>query len=237
MVVQFQLFEHIKCIPGCWLVLRIRPNSVFFKHSLFYFPGTRVYSPPEWIRYGKYRADSLTVWSLGTLLYNMVCGNVPFETDSQIKKAQLHFPSALNLSSDLKDLISSCLKVDPKERITLAKVSDHPWLQRSQDLQVNRNPSVFAVSQPVSVRPNLMKSRAVLQGLADSYKIGSPDELSKDENTFEGVKGMTSSRSNYKDLSKFFQTNHQYAEKNATSSECSVSERQEDEFDAIVFSV
>merc|ERR1711942_246697 len=33
----------------------------------------------------------------------------------------------LNLSSQVKDLITSCLAVDPSKRITLCEVLDHPW--------------------------------------------------------------------------------------------------------------
>jgi len=110
------------------------------------FDGTRVYAPPEWIKFRRYRAEGLTVWSLGILLYDMVCGDIPFETDNQIKKAQVVFKPTLGLSEEVKDLIRACLTISTSERITLDAILSHPW--------VTANPH----SNPSLHRPSLQRT-------------------------------------------------------------------------------
>lgn len=109
-------------------------GSGTFLHDGVYteFEGTRVYSPPEWIKFRRYKADGLTVWSLGILLYDMLCGDVPYETDDQIMAAQLVWFPQLNISQEAKNLVRSCLTPDPESRISLSQVLNHPWMKCSQ---------------------------------------------------------------------------------------------------------
>ena len=123
---------------------------------LIFILGTRVYAPPEWIKFRRYRAEGLTVWSLGILLYDMVCGDIPFETDMQIKKANLYFKESLNLSTEAKNLIRSCLTLAMKDRITLEELEDHSWLKAKMETEkqtLQRMPST-----PMMVGGGTMKS-------------------------------------------------------------------------------
>merc|ERR1711955_185296 len=65
----------------------------------------------------------------GVLLYDMVCGDVPFECDAQISKDHLTWFPQLKLSEEVKSLISGCLKVNPHQRLNIHQVAAHPWLQ------------------------------------------------------------------------------------------------------------
>ncbi|NWV62275.1 PIM1 kinase, partial [Malurus elegans] len=68
---------------GCGTFLQEQPFTCFVR--------THTYSPPKWIRVGCYCGHSATIWSLGVLLYIMVCGDNPFWEDRDIVLGQLCF--------------------------------------------------------------------------------------------------------------------------------------------------
>merc|ERR1712156_859834 len=131
---------------GCQHNYQDEPDRVFKE-----FRGTRVYSPPEWILEGEYRASSLTVWSLGVLLYDMLCGDIPYTTDREICQGHLVWPSRLALSDQAKDLISKCLNVKHQNRISLDSILSHAWFQqRSTSLKVSTSSSSLMSTSPAT---------------------------------------------------------------------------------------
>merc|ERR1711963_959057 len=114
------------------------------------FRGTRVYSPPEWIQLGEYTGDGLTVWSLGILLYDMLCGDIPYTTDQEICSGKLMWPAQLSLSQSARDLIARCLTVEPSKRITLDSLLSHSFFNQHQIKLSTSSSSIMSTSPTTS---------------------------------------------------------------------------------------
>lgn len=80
-----------------------------------------------------YDAMLADVWSMGVILYTMVCGRLPFD-DSNLRSLlqQVHrrvnFPSKLNVPDPVKAVIHKMLQWNLAERITVQQLQQEPWL-------------------------------------------------------------------------------------------------------------
>uniref|UniRef100_A0A672RHR5 Dual specificity protein kinase Ttk-like n=1 Tax=Sinocyclocheilus grahami TaxID=75366 RepID=A0A672RHR5_SINGR len=105
--------------------------------------GTLNYMPPEAIKDtssngkpGSKISAKGDVWSLGCILYCMTYGKTPFQNiTNQISKIhaiidpthEIDFPDIPE--KDLLDVLKRCLVRNPRERISIAELLDHPYLQ------------------------------------------------------------------------------------------------------------
>ncbi|XP_014114251.1 PREDICTED: LOW QUALITY PROTEIN: serine/threonine-protein kinase pim-1-like [Pseudopodoces humilis] len=90
------------------------------------FAGTRSYCPPEWIGLRCYHGDGATIWSLGVLLFEMMCGFLPFENERDIVLGQPIFPQ--EISPECQHLIRWCLSKHAIDRPVLEQIFYHPWV-------------------------------------------------------------------------------------------------------------
>ncbi|KAF8422884.1 kinase-like domain-containing protein [Tirmania nivea] len=98
--------------------------------------GSPLYMAPEILRYEKYDAKA-DLWSLGTVLYEMIAGRPPFRASNHVdllRKIEegmdkINFPSRCVASNEIKDLIYGLLKRSPVERMGFAQFFNHPAVQ------------------------------------------------------------------------------------------------------------
>jgi serine/threonine-protein kinase ULK2 len=87
--------------------------------------GSPLYMAPEILRYEKYDAKA-DLWSVGTVLYEMMVGKPPFRASNHVEllrkiergEDKLRFPEDALLSDSMKKLIRGLLKRGPVERMS-----------------------------------------------------------------------------------------------------------------------
>ncbi|XP_063067508.1 testis-specific serine/threonine-protein kinase 1-like [Engraulis encrasicolus] len=115
------------------------------------FCGSTAYAAPEVLQGLPYNPKTYDIWSMGVVLFIMVCGSMPFD-DSNVsrmlkaqKEHQVPFPRSRDLSAECRILINHMLNPDPLKRMDAAGVMAHPWLYhkwRVEDVEKTRHDGV-----------------------------------------------------------------------------------------------
>lgn len=122
--------------------------------------GSLYFAAPELLDAKPYIGPEVDVWSLGVVIYVMVCGRVPFDDvsvpmlHSKIKSGKLEFPSYV--SEDCCSLIAAMLNVNPRKRCSLEQAAKFPWLKKNSFCLYLPIPLTSIPSTP-SIRSHVFK--------------------------------------------------------------------------------
>lgn len=103
--------------------------------------GSPAYAAPELVTGREYIGSMVDIWSMGVLLYALLCGFLPFEDDNivvlyrKIQMGDYDCPDWLSESS--VELLSEMLEVKPERRIGITELASHPWLVEGYDCPIN----------------------------------------------------------------------------------------------------
>ena len=105
--------------------------------------GSPCYAAPEMIAGKQYVGPVADIWSMGVILFALVCGFLPFEdanTSNLYRKIMAgEYKPAKWISSDVKDLIRRILETDPRRRYSVSDIRRHPWYQLAPDSSIPRD--------------------------------------------------------------------------------------------------
>lgn len=96
--------------------------------------GSPPYAAPELFEGKQYVGPKADIWSLGVVLYTLVCGTLPFdgatlqELRSRVVACQYRIP--FFLSKECEHLLQGLLALDPEKRLSMEQIAKHPWWQK-----------------------------------------------------------------------------------------------------------
>uniref|UniRef100_A0A3B4YE41 non-specific serine/threonine protein kinase n=1 Tax=Seriola lalandi dorsalis TaxID=1841481 RepID=A0A3B4YE41_SERLL len=102
--------------------------------------GSPPYAAPEVFEGQQYEGPQLDIWSMGVVLYVLVCGALPFDGPTlpvlrqRVLEGRFRIPYFM--TEDCEHLIRRMLVLDPSKRLSVAQIKEHKWM--ALDVPVQR---------------------------------------------------------------------------------------------------
>ncbi|XP_062450725.1 serine/threonine-protein kinase SIK2 isoform X2 [Rhea pennata] len=110
--------------------------------------GSPPYAAPEVFEGQQYEGPQLDIWSMGVVLYVLVCGALPFDGPTlpilrqRVLEGRFRIPYFM--SEECEHLIRRMLVLDPSKRLTIAQIKEHKWMLIEVPAQ---RPNLYAPGQ------------------------------------------------------------------------------------------
>ncbi|NXD42742.1 SIK2 kinase, partial [Copsychus sechellarum] len=94
--------------------------------------GSPPYAAPEVFEGQQYEGPQLDIWSMGVVLYVLVCGALPFDGPTlpilrqRVLEGRFRIPYFM--SEECEHLIRRMLVLDPSKRLSIAQIKEHKWM-------------------------------------------------------------------------------------------------------------
>eukprot|EP00123_Amoebidium_parasiticum_P012882 comp21633_c0_seq1/m.30373 comp21633_c0_seq1/g.30373 ORF comp21633_c0_seq1/g.30373 comp21633_c0_seq1/m.30373 type:complete len:764 (-) comp21633_c0_seq1:333-2624(-) len=163
-----------------------------FGFSNYYVPGTNLdtwcgsppYAAPELFEGKEYMGPEVDIWSLGVVLYVLVCGALPFDGASlqELRTRVLdgRFKTPFFMSCECEQLIKRMLTRDPKKRISIEGIYKHQWMKMggaesvlervpSHSAQASNSPGVYCEAVLLQMQAMGMHRDHVIRALESNH--------------------------------------------------------------------
>lgn len=150
--------------------------------------GSPPYAAPELFKGVEYAGPPADIWSLGVILYVLVCGSLPFDgvnlfvLKTRVLTGKFRIP--FFMSDACENLVRSIIRLDPEKRLTTNQIRSHEWVTKSDNYFSGNNeskpvPMNIAVEESAKgAKPNY---RANHRGTSLDFEDGKKNDPNQEE--------------------------------------------------------
>ncbi|KAL3887299.1 hypothetical protein ACJMK2_027241 [Sinanodonta woodiana] len=132
--------------------------------------GSPPYAAPELFEGKEYDGPKVDIWSMGVVLYVLVCGALPFDGStlqslrSRVLSGKFRVP--FYMSTECEDLIKRMLTVEAEKRTIIEQIIHHSWMKQGDD-NTEFEQMIMEYNRPVDTDPEIENlNAAVLQHMS-----------------------------------------------------------------------